>query len=113
MLYLLGLTFNVVETIFYFVLNSNGFKYFKDRKDLIGWLLDHKFITQQDRWGYDIYGYLKIEEWAYALALFTFLREEDKPEWKQYLSTSIRSDFERSLEYMIENEDQMFKSDEQ
>lgn len=72
-----------------------------------------KSITQQDRWGYDIYGYLKIEEWAYALALFTFFREEDEPEWKQYLSTSIRSDFERSLQYMIENEDQMFKSDEQ
>jgi hypothetical protein len=29
-----------------------------------------QFYKQNDRWGYSNLGYLKIEEWAYALALF-------------------------------------------
>jgi hypothetical protein len=72
-----------------------------------------QFTGQHDRWGYNILGYLKIEEWAYALALFAFIRREDDPHWKQYLSPSIKSDFEKSLQYLIENEDEIFRFDEE
>lgn len=68
-----------------------------------------QFYQQSDRWGYSNMGYLKIDEWAYALALFAFLRQEDNPEWKQYLSKTIKSDFEKCLQYMIENEEDIFK----
>lgn len=72
-----------------------------------------QFYNQPDRWGYSNLGYLKIEEWAYALALFAFIRHEDDPEWKQYLSKTIKSDFEKSLRYMIDNEEEIFKFDDE
>ncbi len=72
-----------------------------------------QFYNQIDRWGYRNLGYLKIEEWAYALALWAFIRHEDKPEWKQYLSKAIKQDFEKSLQYMIDNEDDIFKFDDE
>jgi hypothetical protein len=52
-------------------------------------------------------------EWAYSLALFAYARNEDQPEWKQYLSQSIKSDFEKCLQYMIENEEEIFKLDDE
>lgn len=67
-----------------------------------------KFTNEFDRWGYETAGYLTIEEWAYALALFAFIRHEDSPDWKQFLNITIRRDFEKSLNYMIDNENDIF-----
>ena len=72
-----------------------------------------QFYKQNDRWGYSNLGYLKIEEWAYALALFAFIRHEDEPQWKAFLSKTIKSDFEKCLSYMIENEEEIFKFDDE
>ena len=67
-----------------------------------------QFYQQSDQWGHRSSGYLKIDEWAYALALFAFIRYEDKPEWRRYLSKTITRDFDRSLRYMIDNEKEIF-----
>ena len=72
-----------------------------------------QFYNQVDRWGHSSLGYLKIDEWAYALALFAFIRHEDEPEWKQFLSATIKSDFEKCLSYMIKNEEEIFKFDDE
>ena len=68
-----------------------------------------QFHNQTDRWGYSYLGYLKVDDWAYAMALFAFVRYEDEPPWKQYLSKSIRGVFDKSLRYMIENQEEIFK----
>lgn len=62
-----------------------------------------------DRWGYSKSGYLRQEEWAYALALLAYMREEDNPEWSKYLNKTIKKDFERSLKYMLDNEQEIFE----
>lgn len=71
--------------------------------------MSFQFDRKTDRWGYRILGYLKVEEWVYALALLAFIRNEDNPSWKEYLSRGIKSDFEKSLKYMIENEKEIFR----
>ena len=68
-----------------------------------------EFIQQSDRWGYNKLGYLRYDEWAYSLALFAFAREEDSPEWKKYLGKTILKEFDKSLNYMISNEVEIFK----
>lgn len=68
-----------------------------------------QFHSSNDRWGYKQLGYMKIEEWAYALALFTFMRYEDAPEWSKYLNNTIKRDFDKALIYLIENKDEIFK----
>lgn len=72
-----------------------------------------QFYNQTDRWGHSNLGYLKIDEWAYALALFAFIRYEDEPQWKQFLSKTVKSDFEKCLKYMIDNEEEIFKFDDE
>lgn len=72
-----------------------------------------KFFKQHDRWGYNNTGYLTPDEWAYALALYAFARNEDQPEWKEHLNPSIKSDFEKSLQYMIDNENEIFDFDDE
>lgn len=72
-----------------------------------------QFYNQSDRWGHSSLGYLSTEEWAYALALLAFIRNEDEPHWKNHLSKSILSDFERSLQYMIDHEEEIFNNEEE
>lgn len=72
-----------------------------------------EFYNQEDSWGYSNAGYLKIEEWAYSLALFAFIRNEDGGKWKKYLSKTIKSDFEKCLQYLIENEEDIFKFEDE
>ncbi len=68
-----------------------------------------QFINEYDRWGHDALGYLQIEEWAYALALFAFIRHEDEPIWKKYLNSTITPPFEKCLKYLLDNEEEIFK----
>tara|TARA_Y100001978_G_C23605063_1_gene390716 strand:- start:190 stop:960 length:771 start_codon:yes stop_codon:yes gene_type:complete len=71
-----------------------------------------RFYQEMDRWGYNSLGYLKIEEWAYVLALLAFTREEDNPEWENYLSKDVYSEFDCCLTYMLENEEEIFHFEE-
>ncbi len=68
-----------------------------------------QFQSNSDSWGYSSHGYLKIQEWGYALALFTFSRNEDNPVWSEFLNKSIKDDFEKCLKYLLENESEIFQ----
>ncbi|MCL2247002.1 MAG: hypothetical protein FWC10_07820 [Lentimicrobiaceae bacterium] len=68
-----------------------------------------QFSQEKDRWVYNASGYLKHDEWGYALALFAFMRYEDNPEWITFLNPTIKKEFEKSIRYMIENESEIFK----
>ncbi len=70
------------------------------------------FTKDSEMWGWSALGYLKLEEWAYALALIAFAREEDNPEWAKYLNAHIKPDFDKSLKYMRDFPDEIFKVDE-
>jgi hypothetical protein len=72
-----------------------------------------QFSQENDRWGYSKMGYLKQEEWAYCLALVAFMRYEEKPEWSNYLNATIKKDFEKSLKYMLDNEQSIFQFDDE
>jgi hypothetical protein len=52
---------------------------------------------------------LKVEEWAYALALFAFARNEMDPEWKSDLNKTIKSEFERCFQYLKDHEGDIFR----
>lgn len=67
-----------------------------------------QYFQEVDRWGYNNFGYLKVDEWGYALALFAFKRNESSPEWKRHLSKSVEKEFEKSLEYMRNNRSDIF-----
>lgn len=69
------------------------------------------FNQQLDRWSTTRTGYLKLEEWAYALALFAFIRHEDEPSWASHISRSLKNDFDQSLQYMLRNEEEIFRLD--
>jgi hypothetical protein len=73
----------------------------------------YNFYQKHDSWGYSSAGYLRIEEWAYALALFAFARYDDNPDWKKYLSKMITNDFEKCLKFMRDNEKDIFKIEEE
>ena len=45
-------------------------------------------------------GYLREEDFGYALALFAYSRSESKPEWASYLNTNVRSYFKTGLNYL-------------
>lgn len=72
-----------------------------------------QFRQSNQGWSWSDLGYLKIDEWAYALALFAFLRKEKNPEWEQYLNPTIKKLFKKSSEYIYENEGSLFKSEDQ
>lgn len=67
-----------------------------------------EFNASSDQWGYSWSGYLRQEEWGYALALLAFFRGEVNPDWINYLSKTVRKDFEKSLRYMNDNREDIF-----
>lgn len=68
-----------------------------------------QFSQEYDRWGYRSTGYLNYDEWAYSLALFAFLRYEENPAWSEFLNPTIKKEFHRCLQYMVNNEEEIFK----
>jgi hypothetical protein len=54
-------------------------------------------------WGWSKSGYLSQMEWGYSLALFAYIRGEKKPDWVTFLSTNIKSDFEKSIDFIHNN----------
>src|SRR5687767_5570721 len=44
-----------------------------------------KFKQSFSGWSHNSAGYLKQQEWGYALALYAYYREKQNPEWSKYL----------------------------
>lgn len=61
-----------------------------------------------DSYGHNSMGYLKQKEWGYALALYTYYRQDDSWAWIKYLTANIRSDFKKSMEFILANKDRVF-----
>lgn len=55
---------------------------------------------------------MNYDEWAYSLALFASLRYEENPAWSQFLNPTIKKEFEKSLQYILDNEEEIFKFEE-
>jgi hypothetical protein len=51
-------------------------------------------------WSMQRMGYLPEEVYGYALTKFSAERGESKPEWVKYLSTNVRTYFNRSRAWM-------------
>ena len=64
-----------------------------------------------DSWGYNSIGYMKQQEWGYALALYAHFRYEEKPEWMKYLTPNVKSNFKKSQEYIFANIEKVFWED--
>ncbi|MFA5620801.1 MAG: hypothetical protein WDA08_10900 [Weeksellaceae bacterium] len=69
-----------------------------------------QFNNNSEFWEYRSSGYMKISEWAYGLAIFALLRKESNPTWSKYLSKSVKSEFDKCLKYVFENEKDIFKN---
>jgi len=61
-----------------------------------------------DSYGHNSIGYLKQREWGYALALYAFFRQEENSDWIKYLTTNIKSDFKKSMDFIKDNIDKVF-----
>lgn len=70
-----------------------------------------KEIRTFEMHGHKALGYMKQQEWGYALALYAHFRKEDKPDWLKYLNKNIKSDFKKSNEYISANSDKVFWED--
>jgi hypothetical protein len=54
-------------------------------------------------------GYLSQPQWAYALALFAFVREEESPMWMDHLTPNVKSDFLKGQQFILNNPDLIFQ----
>lgn len=61
-----------------------------------------------DAYGHNSLGYLKQQEWGYALALYAYFREEENSDWTKYLTPNLRSDFKKSMAFISANNDKVF-----
>lgn len=68
------------------------------------------FNNSQHSWGYSKLGYLPQNEWGYALALFAYCRHETYPDWINYLNKQSQVDFKNSMNWILENEDLIWKT---
>ena len=64
-----------------------------------------------DSYGHNSIGYLKQRECGYALALYSFYREEQNTDWIKYLTPNIKSDFRKSMDFILANTDKVFIED--
>ena len=60
-------------------------------------------------WAWSRSGYLSQLQWGYSLALFSHLREEENPEWANFLSENVKSAFTKSLKFIQNNLDEIYK----
>jgi hypothetical protein len=67
-----------------------------------------RFYQGYDGWGHNSVGYLKQQEWGYALALYAYYREEKSPGWIKHLTKNIQSDFKKSEGFIYANQDKIF-----
>ena len=70
-----------------------------------------KEVKTINMWGHKSLGYLKQQEWGYALALYTHFNEVENPSWIKHLSRNLQSDFKKSQEYIFANIDKIFREE--
>lgn len=58
-------------------------------------------------YGWSTAGYLTQMEWGYALALFALIRNEDQPDWANYLCTNVKADFRQAKDFIANNRDKI------
>lgn len=64
-------------------------------------------------WTYSTSGYLNQMDWGYLLALFAFSREDNQPDWLQYLNKTVQKDFEVSMAFIINHRNEtIFKQND-
>jgi len=68
-----------------------------------------KTVAGFDFWGWRRSGYLTQQQWGYALALFSYLREEENPEWINFLSVNVKGAFKKSLNFIQHNSEELYK----
>lgn len=66
-----------------------------------------RFFSSFNSWSYYSQGYLTQQEWGYALALFSYIRQDRDHSWGKYLTANIRSDLRESLNFIYSNEDKV------
>lgn len=66
-----------------------------------------QFNTNLSGWRYSRQGYLSQQEWGYALALYAYIRNEETPLWKAFLTKNIQSDFDKSMKFILANKDKV------
>lgn len=64
-----------------------------------------------DSYGHNNVGYLKQREWGYALALYAYFRQEENSEWTKFLTPNIKSDFNKSMNFILANKDKVFSEE--
>lgn len=68
----------------------------------------YKEYKSFDGYGNNSLGYFKQREWGYALALYSYYRTEENPDWLKYLTPNIQSDYKKSTEFINANKDKVF-----
>ncbi|RMG30676.1 MAG: tetratricopeptide repeat protein [Bacteroidetes bacterium] len=56
-------------------------------------------------WSLSASGYLPLEMWAYALALFAYLQQDTRPAWARFLSREVYPLFQRCHRYLFTTHD--------
>ncbi len=63
-------------------------------------------------WEWNKAGYLSQMEWGYALALYSYIREEDEPEWWSFLSRNVKSDLKKGMLFIKKHPELIMKDKE-
>lgn len=64
-----------------------------------------------DSYGHNSIGYLTQKEWGYALALYSYFRQEENSDWIKHLTPNIKSDFKKSRDFINANKDRVFEEE--
>ena len=59
-------------------------------------------------WSISKRGYLTMEMFGYAMALYTLARREPRPKWAKHLRLDVRTALKRGVEYILETRDCSF-----
>ncbi len=73
-------------------------------------ILQTKYWQEGGYFGWNIIrlGYMSHEMFGYALALFSFLKEDYKPEWIKILQADVKSYFKKSMKCLLKIENEKF-----
>ncbi len=66
-------------------------------------------FNDSKHYGWSQSGYLTQMEWGYALSLFAYIREEQQPQWVDYLCKNVKADFKQGQNFISANENIIFQ----
>ncbi|WP_119079686.1 hypothetical protein [Chitinophaga alhagiae] len=70
----------------------------------------YRFVQGFEGWSTSGAGYLKQQEWGYALALFCFIRKEIQlPEWIQFLTPNVKGDVKKAWDFIQAHPEKIFR----